>query len=275
MIGRALYTSFTIGMGGSGGVFAPTLFIGAMAGGAYGMLLSPLTNSPVGVFAVVGMGAAFAGAARAPMTAVLIIVEMTGQFSLILPMMLAVVIATGASRFLTRATIYTEKLRRRGDVLDDPVEGTLLGTRAASQWMTPAPEVLVSSRSVASALSALRRTKETALPVVDEEGRFTGLVSSLRLAELTQEDGSLDSPMSELPLIDEAVTASALPSEVLGALRRTGLQALPVVDVDRRVVGWVSERELVDRMYRDQRRAIEARTQTSWGSRMQERRKHR
>ena len=136
MIGRALYTSFTIGMGGSGGVFAPTLFIGAMAGGAYGMLLSPLTNSPVGVFAVVGMGAAFAGAARAPMTAVLIIVEMTGQFSLILPMMLAVVIATGASRFLTRATIYTEKLRRRGDVLDDPVEGTLLGTRAASQWMT-------------------------------------------------------------------------------------------------------------------------------------------
>ena len=63
------------------------------------------------------MGAAFAGAARAPMTAVLIIVEMTGQFSLILPMMLAVVIATGASRFLTRATIYTEKLRRRGAVV--------------------------------------------------------------------------------------------------------------------------------------------------------------
>ena len=115
MVGRALYTSFTIGMGGSGGVFAPTLFIGAMAGAAFGDALSPVTNSPVGVFAVVGMGAAFAGAARAPMTAVLIIVEMTGQFSLILPMMLAVVIATGTSRFLTRATIYTEKLRRRGD----------------------------------------------------------------------------------------------------------------------------------------------------------------
>ena len=273
MVGRALYTSFTIGMGGSGGVFAPTLFIGAMAGAAFGDIVSPLSDSPVGVFAVVGMGAAFAGAARAPMTAVLIIVEMTGQFSLILPMMLAVVIATAASRFLTRATIYTEKLRRRGDVLDDPVEGTLLGTRAASQWMSAAPEVLASSRSVASALSALRRTKETVLPVVDGEGRFAGLVSSLRLAELTQEGGALDAPVSDLPLIDEAVAACASPSAVLGALRSTGLQALPVLDEERRVIGWVSERDLVDRMYRDQRRAIAARTQTSWGSRMQERRK--
>ena len=246
MLGRAVFTSFTIGMGGSGGVFA-----------------------------VVGMGAAFAGAARAPMTAVLIIVEMTGQFSLILPMMLAVVIATGASRFLTRATIYTEKLRRRGDVLDDPVEGTLLGTRAASEWMTEAPETLSRQASAASAIAALRRTKETVLPVVNEERHFVGLVSSLRLAELTQEDGSLDAPLSDLPLIDEAVAASAPPSEVLGALRRTGLQSLPVVDEERRVVGWVSERDLVDRMYRDQRRAIEARTQTSWGSRMQERRRSR
>ena len=271
MLGRALYTAFTIGMGGSGGVFAPTLFIGAMAGAAFGDVVSPLSASPVGVFAVVGMGAAFAGAARAPMTAVLIIVEMTGQFSLILPMMLAVVIATGASRFLTRATIYTEKLRRRGDVLDDPVEGTLLGTRVASQWMTHAPEVLAASASVASALSALRRTKESALPVVDG-GRFVGLVSSLRLAELTQEGGSLDSPLSDLPLIDEAVPDSAPPTKVLEALRRTGLQALPVLDNQRRVVGWVSERDLVDRMYRDQRRAIAARTQTSWGSRLKERR---
>ena len=271
MLGRALYTAFTIGMGGSGGVFAPTLFIGAMAGAAFGDVVSPLSASPVGVFAVVGMGAAFAGAARAPMTAVLIIVEMTGQFSLILPMMLAVVIATGASRFLTRATIYTEKLRRRGDVLDDPVEGTLLGTRVASQWMTHAPEVLAASASVASALSALRRTKESALPVVDG-GRFVGLVSSLRLAELTQEGGSLDSPLSDLPLIDEAVPDVAPPTKVLEALRRTGLQALPVLDNQRRVVGWVSERDLVDRMYRDQRRAIAARTQTSWGSRLKERR---
>ena len=141
--------------------------------------------------------------------------------------------------------------------------------------MTQAPETLTCRASAASAIAALRRTKETVLPVVSEDRLFVGLVSSLRLAELTQEDGSLDAPLSDLPLIDEAVAAAAPPSEVLGALRRTGLQSLPVVDADRRVVGWVSERDLVDRMYRDQRRAIEARTQTSWGSRMQERRRSR
>ena len=160
-------------------------------------------------------------------------------------------------------------------MLDDPVEGTLLGTRAASEWMMEAPETLPCTTSAASAISALRRTKETVLPVVNEDRRFVGLVSSLRLAELTQEDGSLDAPLSDLPLIDEAVAASAPPSEVLGALRSTGLQALPVLNEERHVVGWVSERNLVDRMYRDQRRAIQARAQTSWGSRMQERRRSR
>ena len=110
-------------------------------------------------------------------------------------------------------------------MLDDPVEGTLLGTRAASEWMMEAPETLPCTASAASAISALRRTKETVLPVVNEDRRFVGLVSSLRLAELTQEDGSLDAPLSDLPLIDEAVAASAPPSEVLGALRSTGLQA--------------------------------------------------
>ena len=271
MLGRALYTAFTIGMGGSGGVFAPTLFIGAMAGAAFGDVVSPLSASPVGVFAVVGMGAAFAGAARAPMTAVLIIVEMTAQFSLILPMMLAVVIATGASRFLTRSTIYTEKLRRRGDVLDDPVEGTLLGTKPVVAWMAPVPELLHASAGIDEAVAALRRTRESVLPVVRGGGAFVGLVTSLGLAERHQSDGRSPVALGDLELVDVSVDSLASPSRVLEALRASGLQALPVLNGDRRVIGWVSERDLVDRMYRDQRRAIEAREQSSWGSRFQER----
>lgn len=133
-LGRAIATSWTIGIGGSGGVFAPTLFIGAMVGCAAGQALSPMTSASPAVFGVVGMGAAFAGAARAPMTAVLIIVEMTGQYALILPMMLAVVLATAASRFLTRSTIYTEKLLRRGDWEVDPAESSW-----GSRWLERRP----------------------------------------------------------------------------------------------------------------------------------------
>ncbi|WP_040434621.1 chloride channel protein [Schaalia vaccimaxillae] len=273
MLGRILFTSYTIGMGGSGGVFAPTLFVGAMVGAAFGQLIDPASATSAGVYGVIGMGAAFAGAARAPMTAVLIIVEMTGQFSLIMPMMLAVVIAMGASRFLTRGTIYTEKLRRRGDVLDDPVDGTLLGNKPVREWMGPVPHVLRVSESLSQAVRILRSTREECLPVIDEGDRFVGLVSALDVAAARGEDASLDAELSEAILSAERLGPDDLPSVALEALRASGYSALPVVDKSERLIGWVGQRDLVDRMYRDQRRALDARRQTSFGSRWQD--KHR
>ena len=98
-------TSLTIGIGGSGGVFAPSLFLGAMLGAAFGQTAAaavPGTAGSAGAYALVGMGAVFAGAARAPITAVLIVFELTGEYSLILPLMLAIVLATGVSHLLSR-----------------------------------------------------------------------------------------------------------------------------------------------------------------------------
>jgi CIC family chloride channel protein len=119
--GKIVATSLTIGIGGSGGVFAPSLFSGAMGGTAFGIVvhawLPSLTASP-GVYGLIGMGAAFAGAARAPITAVIVLFELTGQYTIILPMLTAIVIATATSRALSRDTIYTLKLRRRGVDLD-------------------------------------------------------------------------------------------------------------------------------------------------------------
>lgn len=273
LLGRALYTSYTIGIGGSGGVFAPTLFIGAMAGTAFGQAIAPISGTPAAVYGVIGMGAAFAGAARAPMTAVLIIVEMTGQYSLIMPMMLAVVLATGVSRFLTRATIYTEKLRRRGDVLDDPVDSTLLGAKPVDEWMSVLPDSLPASTSIGSAISRMRAAGLAELPVVDEDGRCLGLVSAIDLALARQADEGLDTPVGALKLRAIFAPAGALPSYVLAELQRTGANGLPVLDAAGRIIGWVSARDLVERMHRDQRRAIAARAQSSFGSRWQD--KHR
>ena len=93
-MGKIVATSLTIGIGGSGGVFAPSLFIGAMLGAAFGEVagfLAPALHGQVGAFALVGMGAVFAGAARAPITAVIIMFELTGEYSIILPLMLAIV----------------------------------------------------------------------------------------------------------------------------------------------------------------------------------------
>ena len=122
LVGKMVATSLTIGIGGSGGVFAPSLFIGAMAGAAYGEVLHqvlPGSAGPVGAYGLIGMGAVFAGAARAPITAVVIMFELTGEYSIILPLMAAIVLATGVSSLLSRDTIYTLKLRRRGVDLDE------------------------------------------------------------------------------------------------------------------------------------------------------------
>jgi chloride channel protein, CIC family len=127
---KIVATSLTIGIGGSGGVFAPSLFIGATSGMAFGEvadhLLGPGAGQPA-LYAVVAMGAVFTSAARAPLTSLASVVEMTGDYTLTLPVMLAVAIATVISRALSYGTIYTTKLLRRGIDIDhvplaDPFE---------------------------------------------------------------------------------------------------------------------------------------------------------
>jgi CIC family chloride channel protein len=118
MAAKVIATTLTLSIGGSGGVFAPSLFMGAMLGSAYGSgvhSLLPGLSSPAGAYGLVGMAAVFAAAARAPITAVLIVFELTGDYSIILPLMLATVLATGVAHLLAgEETIYTLKLRRRG-----------------------------------------------------------------------------------------------------------------------------------------------------------------
>jgi CIC family chloride channel protein len=113
--------SLTIGIGGSGGVFAPSLFVGVTSGMAFGEVVHHIFGAGAGqpaLYAVVAMGAVFASAARAPLTSLASVVEMTGDFALTLPVMLAVAIAAATSRALSYGTIYTTKLLRRGTDID-------------------------------------------------------------------------------------------------------------------------------------------------------------
>jgi CIC family chloride channel protein len=135
-------TSLTIGIGGSGGVFAPSLFIGATSGMAFGEiaghLLGPGAGQPA-LYAAVAMGAVFASAARAPLTSLASVVEMTGDYALTLPVMLAVAVATAVSRALSYGTIYTTKLLRRGTDIDRPAHALHNLTVADAMHRFPAP----------------------------------------------------------------------------------------------------------------------------------------
>jgi chloride channel protein, CIC family len=139
-VAKIAATSLTIGIGGSGGVFAPSLFIGVTSGMAYGDVVHHLFGAGAGqpaLYAVVAMGAVFASATRAPLTSLASVVEMTGDFTLALPVMLAVAIATALSRALSYGTIYTTKLLRRGTDIDRTTPWRALADLKVADAMRP------------------------------------------------------------------------------------------------------------------------------------------
>jgi CIC family chloride channel protein len=207
-------TSVTVGSGGSGGVFAPSLFIGAMLGGAFGEvanMLFPGAVAPSGAYATVGMAAVFAGGARAPMTAILILFELTRDYSIILPLMTAVVTATLLSRALMSESIYSLKLRRRGILLPESRHGPVLAGVPVAAAMQSAPS-LISARAPAldllEMLSGNGNPRSAALVVDVTTTDVQRLFEDGRdINELTALDVATHNPVTVFPhqTLDEAV----------------------------------------------------------------------
>jgi CIC family chloride channel protein len=140
LVGKIVAASLTLSIGGSGGVFAPSLFIGAMAGMAFGTVahdvIGPAAGPPA-LYAVVAMGGVFAAAAQAPLTAIASVVEMTGNFGLTLPIMLASGIAAAVSKQLSYGSVYTTKLLRRGVDIERPKTANVVQTLSVAGVMQP------------------------------------------------------------------------------------------------------------------------------------------
>lgn len=173
-------TSLTLGSGGSGGIFAPSLFIGAMLGGALGTvahMLFPGYIAPSGAYALVGMAAVFAGATRASFTAIIMLFEMTRNYTIILPLMIAVVISTVISRALNRETIYTRKLVRRGVDLRQINKASPLREVTVEEAMTWDFPTVLETMSVRELMAKLRRTGHHGFPVVNEKDELAGVVT--------------------------------------------------------------------------------------------------
>ncbi len=140
LFAKVFATSLTLSIGGSGGIFAPSLFIGAMEGVAFGSIVQHLFGHVVStpaVFAVVAMGGVFGAAAQAPLTAIASALEMTGNFTLTVPVMLVVGIATAVSKHLSYGSIYTTKLLRRGIDIERPLPTNVLHTLTVADVMQP------------------------------------------------------------------------------------------------------------------------------------------
>ncbi len=248
LVAKLLATSLTIAIGGSGGVFAPSLFQGAMLGTAYGMLvgwLFPGATAPAGAYGLVGMGAVFAAAARAPITAVLIIFELTGEYRIILPLMFAIVIAAGLSRLLTRDTIYTLKLRRRGIDIGSGRPSNLMAALHVLDAMQPLPPAIPASLPLDQTIVRFANAKLDALPVVDEAGRLVGLVNRDVIERLMQQ-ASLEGTAGDVAQATATVREHETLERALVLLVRER-SGVPVISSDgSKAIGWLSHRDLLD-----------------------------
>ncbi|MCB9839167.1 MAG: chloride channel protein [Phycisphaeraceae bacterium] len=190
---KAIATCLTLGSGGSGGVFAPSLFLGATAGGALGMALDQLGLLPEGgspaTYALVGMAAVVAGSTHAPLTAILIVFEITRDVYVLLPIMLAAVISVVVAQLLLRDSIYTLKLRRRGMLLGTAADLTIL-RRIPADAVPLVPHTTVLPTDPVSHLLELNQTYSIVdFVVADDAGRYVGMVTGhdIRTALLERE----------------------------------------------------------------------------------------
>jgi CIC family chloride channel protein len=177
---KILATSITIGAGGSGGIFAPSLFLGAMAGGFFGAVVHHLfpgiTASP-GAYSIVGMGAVVAATTHGPLSAILILFEMTGDYKIILPLMLSCIISAIAAGQLLRDSIYTLKLARRGIDIKEGKEVNVLKSMFVKDVMNPNVETIAEALPLGQIANVISKSKFNSFPVLNAQNQLIGILS--------------------------------------------------------------------------------------------------
>jgi len=256
-VAKLIATVFSYSSGGAGGIFAPSLFMGAMLGGAFGALDQTIfAHGPeaMGAFALVGMGATFCGTIRAPMTSVLIIVELTSGYGLILPLMIANMSAYALARYLRPVPIYEALLEQDGIHLRNrgslqalehlkleglPIEG---GDRARLRASGRASELLQSPLPPA----------QRVFPVLNATDRMVGLVTRDELAVLEAEPSlSLLITASDIMRPPASVSVNDSLLTALDLMRAERLPELPVLGLDGEILGFVDEAAIADAYLRE------------------------
>jgi len=232
---KILATSITLAEG-SGGVFAPALFIGAMAGGAFGKMANqvlPTLTAPPGAYALVGMAALFGAAAHAPITGIIILFEMTDNYRIILPLMFAVVVAHLVASTLYEDSIYSVKLRRKGAMNAPRKEMGILDLLLVTDAMSMEFETVRKEMPLDDLTEVAQGGRTRSWLVVDEEDHLAGVVTETDLEEAIVQGREMDTPVEEI-MTTSLITCS--PDEPLRtAFRRFSERAvhqIPVVEKD-------------------------------------------
>ncbi len=253
---KPLLTSLTLAGGGSGGVFAPSLFLGATLGGAFGVLANlwfPAYSHSPGVYAIVGMGAVVAGATQGVLSAILIVYEMTDQYGIILPIMAAVGVSSFVTRFIDPESIYYKKLSRRGEKISrghdlHNLDHVMVRDVMVRRFPTLSP--------ADNAIEIIRIAREhpdiESLPVMSDDGKLIGIIRAEDLHRV------LDSDISPALVNAEDIALrtqlSVHPAQnLLEAMRDFGARDVETLPVEvgqgenRRLVGLLLRADVIRR----------------------------
>ncbi|MEX2328265.1 MAG: chloride channel protein, partial [Nitriliruptoraceae bacterium] len=254
-VAKILATSASKGPGTSVGIFAPTLFTGAALGGAFGLVAAELFGPEVqpAAFALVGMAAVFAATARAPLTAILIVFELTGSYGLVLPLMVAVGVAISVEEIRGTSSIYVEDLREKGILYGTTEDLDVLQTVEVSEVMTPDHPTVHESMLVSELDPYFHATGSHGFAVVDDDGRLVGMVSR---ADVEREGRTVGEVCTR-----RVVTVAPDDPVFRGVRRMASLDVgrIPVVDPrTRRVLGMLRRADVVTAYQRGIERSVGA-----------------
>jgi CIC family chloride channel protein len=252
IVAKIFATSVTIGSGASGGIFAPSLFMGAMAGGFFGNVVHsifPAVTAPPGAYSLVGMGAVVSGTTHGPLSAILILFEMTGDYKIILPLMIACIISSVASGQFLKESIYTLKLARRGVNIREGKEVNVLKSIRVGHVMNPDVETVPENMPLGALAEKFAKSKYNSFPVVNGQGRLTGILSLLDYHEV-----AFDENLKQLVVANELATPDVVSVttddnlyDALQKITSKDFSILPVVSPDdgTRLEGVLTRRDII------------------------------
>lgn len=251
VLAKILATTITLSSGGSGGIFAPSLFIGSMLGYAFGFLFHtffPEVTAPPGAYALVGMAAVVAATTHAPITAIIIIFEMTTEYTVILPLIISSIIATGFTTRFLEGSIYTIKLKRRGVDIHAGTDINVLNQLSVDRIKQQLVEIVEKSVPVEELLARMSSSTDSIFYVCEDSNRFYGVVTQgiirrflNRFEEIPPGTRTSDICNTLFPSISDETPLN----EAFRLMLEMDIDALPVLDSSKRISGQVRRSDIL------------------------------
>jgi CIC family chloride channel protein len=264
---KILATSITLGSGGAGGVFAPSLFIGAVLGGAFGSIahrLMPDLTAGSGAYATVGIGAFLAAATHAPMTAIFLLFELTGNYQIIIPIMITSIIGTVVASKFCEDSIDTVDFSREGINIHEGRETVIMKSLKVGAAISDEVDFISEDANIKELLQIFSIGKGFYFPVIDATGKMTGIVSLQDVKNILHRDEKERGAYKVGGICNRNIIMLTPDDSLFAAMQLfdiKGIEEIPVVESldERWVVGMLKRRDALDLYKREVlRRGISA-----------------